>query len=405
MSAKAISAVSGTYEERFQADRVTTIAAAHAAHDVYTSFLPALLPAFIEKLALSTTQAGSLTLFLGWPSVLQPFIGYLADRVSLRYLVIGAPALTAIFMSSLGLAPTYAVMALMLIVVGFSTASLHAVAPVMVGRLSGRNLGRGMGYWMVGGEVAYTVGPIVVVSAVRWLGLEGITWLMVAGVLASVVLFLRLRDVPGRSPDAGQPLPWREAVRSMAPTLKPLTGIVILRAVILAALVTYLPTFLTREGTDLWLAGAALTVFQVGGIIGATLAGSASDRLGRHAVLMISLGTTAALMAAFLITGGWLRLVLLLPLGVTVAGTLPVLLALVQESFPANRALAHGIFMAISFTMESAVVLVMGAAGDLVGLRLAYVGAVVAPVLCLPLVTQLPGARARTREGAAGDAA
>jgi FSR family fosmidomycin resistance protein-like MFS transporter len=395
MSIETISAVGITHDNRFQAGQVTTIAAAHAAHDVYTSFLPALLPAFIEKLALTTTQAGSLSLFLGWPSLLQPFIGHLADRVSLRYLVILAPTVTAACMSSLGLAPSYVVMALMLIVVGFSTASLHAVAPVMVGRLSGRNLGRGMGYWMVGGEVAYTIGPIVVVSAVRWLGLEGITWLMVAGVLASLVLFVRLREVPGRSPEAGQPLPWREAVRSMAPTLKPLTGIVILRAFVLAALVTYLPTFLTREGSDLWLAGAALTVFQVGGIAGATLAGSASDRLGRHWVLMISLATTAALMAAFLIAGGWLRLALLLPLGITVAGTLPVLLALVQESFPANRALAHGIFMAISFTMESAVVLVMGAAGDLVGLRLAYIGATAAPLLCLPLVAHLPGGRAR----------
>lgn len=393
MSVETTLAAGSAGDERFEADRVTTIAAAHAAHDVYTSFLPALLPAFIEKLALSTTQAGSLTLFIGWPSLLQPFIGHLADRLSLRYLVILAPAVTAIFMSSLGLAPSYAVMALMLIVVGFSTASLHAVAPVMVGRLSGRSLGRGMGYWMVGGEVAYTVGPIVVVSAVRWLGLEGITWLMIAGVLASAVLFVRLRDVPGRPPGAGQPLPWRQAVRSMAPTLKPLTGIVILRSFFLAALVTYLPTFLTREGADLWVAGAALSLFQVGGIIGATLAGSLSDWWGRHTVLVISLTTTAVLMAAFLLTAGWPRLAFLLLLGITVAGTLPVLLALVQESFPANRALAHGVFMAISFTMESAGVIAMGAAGDLVGLRVAYMGAAVAPVLCLPLVAWLPGAR------------
>jgi FSR family fosmidomycin resistance protein-like MFS transporter len=68
MPVDTIAAWGNAQETGFQAERVTTIAAAHAAHDVYTSFLPALLPAFIEKLALSTTQAGSLTLFL----VLQP---------------------------------------------------------------------------------------------------------------------------------------------------------------------------------------------------------------------------------------------------------------------------------------------------------------------------------------------
>ena len=390
MSTEAVPTSQIAQDDRFQSDRVLTIAAAHTAHDLYTSFLPALLPVFISKLALSTMQAGTLTVFLQWPSLLQPFIGHLADRISLRYLVILAPAVTAIFMSCLGLAPSYAVMALMLVVVGFSTASLHAVGPVMAGRLSGRNLGRGMGYWMVGGELAYTIGPILIVSAVRLLGLEGTAWLLVAGVAASVMLYVRLRDVPDRPPDTSEPLPWRQAVRSMGATLKPLAGIVILRAFVIAALVTYLPTFLTREGTNLWLAGASLSLFQAGGIAGASLGGSMSDRLGRRSVLVVSLSATAALMAVFLSVAGWVRFLCLLLLGFTVSGTFPVLLALVQESFPANRALAHGIFMAMNFTTESAAVVAMGAAGDLVGLPVAYIGSAVAPLLCLPLALWLP---------------
>ncbi len=377
-------------DDQFQTERVLTVAAAHTAHDVYTSFLPALLPAFIAKLALSTTQAGTLTLFMQWPGLFQPFIGHLADRISLRYLVILTPAVTAVFMSCLGLAPSYAVMALMLSVVGFSTASLHAVGPVMAGRVSGRNLGRGMGFWMVGGELAYTIGPIVIVTAVRLLGLEGTAWLMAAGVAASVVLYIRLRDVPGRPPHLDEPLPWRRAVRSMSATLVPLAGIVTLRGFIVAALVTYLPTFLTREGTDLWLAGAALSLFQVGGMAGASLGGSMSDWLGRRKVLWVSLVATAAFLVVFLVVAGWARFVCLLVLGFTVSGTFPVLLALVQESSPANRALAHGIFMAMSFMMESVTVIVMGAVGDLVGLRAAYTGTVFAPLLCLPLVLWLP---------------
>ncbi len=379
-----------------QTGQVITIAAAHAAHDLYISFLPALIPVLIAKLSIPTAQAGTLTLFLQWPSLLQPLIGYLADRVSLRYLVIMAPAITAVFMSLLGLAPSYAVMALMLIVVGLSAASLHAVAPVIAGRLSGRRLGRGMGFWSVGGELGYTVGPIAVVTAIRYLGLGGVAWLMLVGVMASVVLFVRLHDMPDQRRDTIGPLPWREALRSMSTTMRPILGIVILRAFIMAALVTYLPTFLTREGTDLWFAGTSLSILQLGSMAGAWLSGLWSDRWGRRTVLWISLILTAVLMAVFLLsTLQAARLVCLLLLGFSSSGTFPVLLALVQENFPSNQALANGIFMAMSFAMESLAVISMGLAGDLVGLRTAYIGSVAAPLLCLPLVAQLPAERRR----------
>ena len=389
MSAKA-TAVAPAEDAPFQTDQVITIAVAHAAHDLYTSFLPALLPALIAKLSLPTAQAGTLALFLQWPSLLQPLIGHLADRGDLRYLVIMAPAITAVFMSLLGWAPGYAVMALMLIVVGFSTASLHAVAPVIAGRFSGRRLGHGMGFWMVGGELGYTVGPIVVVTAVRFLGLEGVAWLMLIGILASVVLFVRLRDVPDRAPSVAGPLPWRAALRAMSATMKPVVGIVILRAFVVAALVTYLPTFLTREGTDLWLAGTSLSIFQVGSIAGAWLSGLGSDRLGRRTILWASLTTTTVLMAIFLATSQAVRMVCLLLLGFSVSGTFPALLALVQESFPGNRALANGLFMAITFVAEPIALISIGVVGDWVGLRIAYIGTAVAPLLCLPLVARLP---------------
>jgi FSR family fosmidomycin resistance protein-like MFS transporter len=133
--------------ERFQTDGVLTISAAHAVHDTYTAFLAPLLPAFIANLALSKTEAGLLSVFMQGPSLLQPFIGHLADRISLRYLVILAPTVTGVVMSLLGVAPGYGVLALLLMVAGLSSASLHAVAPVIAGNLSGRSLGRGMGFW------------------------------------------------------------------------------------------------------------------------------------------------------------------------------------------------------------------------------------------------------------------
>ncbi len=380
--------------ERFQTDRVLTIASGHAVHDTYTAFLPPLLPAFIANLSLSTTEAGLLTVFIQAPSLLQPFIGHMADRLSLRYFVILAPALTAVMMSLLGVAPGYALLALLLTVAGLSSASLHAVAPVMAGRLSGQSLGRGMGFWMVGGELGRTLGPIVIVSAIQLLTLKGTPWLMIAGLLASAILYARLKDVPGRPPNAGQGLPWRQALRSMRPLLVPLVGIIVVRSFMITALTTYLPTFLSKEGANLWFAGASLSVLEAAGVAGALLGGSVSDRLGRRRVLLISLLTTTLFMLVFLELNGWARFPALLILGFTALSITPVVMALVQESYPDNRALANGIYMALNFTIRSGAVVAVGVLGDLFGMRLAFTVSAIIPLLGVPFILLLPG-RAR----------
>ena len=386
--------------ERFQTDGVLTISAGHAVHDTYTAFLAPLLPAFIANLALSKTEAGLLTVFMQGPSLLQPFIGHLADRVNLRYFVILAPTVTAAMMSMLGLAPGYGVLALLLMVAGLSSASLHAVAPVIAGNLSGRSLGRGMGFWMVGGELGRTVGPIVIVSAVRLLTLKGMPWLMIGGFLASALLYVRLKDVPMRPTNAGQGLPWRQALRSMGPLLLPLAGIIVARSFMVRSLTTYLPTFLSEEGADLWFAGVSLSLLEAGGVVGALLGGAMSDRLGRRLVLFISMLATPFLMFAFLTIGGWLRFPLLLVMGFTALSVTPVIMALVQESFPENRALANGVYMSLSFVLGSVVVVVLGAMGDLFGLRLAFTASATITLLGLPLIFLLPRTR-WTRIGSA----
>ncbi len=376
--------------ERFQADGVLTISAGHAVHDTYTAFLVPLLPAFIADLALSKTEAGLLTVFMQGPSLLQPFIGHLADRVNLRYLVILAPAVTAAMMSLLGVAPGYGALVLFLVVAGLSSAGLHAVAPVMAGNLSGRSLGRGMGFWMVGGELGRTLGPIVIVSAARWLTLEGTPWLMIGGFLASAVLYVRLKDVPTQPTNAGQGLPWRQALRGMGPLLLPLAGIIVARSFMAKSLTTYLPIFLSEEGADLWFAGASLSLLEAGGVVGALLGGAMSDRLGRRLILCISMLTTPLLTFVFLTTEGWLQFPLLLMMGFTALSVTPVVMALVQESFPENRALANGVYMSLSFVLSSAVVVVLGAMGDLFGLRLTFTASAVITLLGLPLIFLLP---------------
>jgi FSR family fosmidomycin resistance protein-like MFS transporter len=388
---QSLSPVAGS--QRFQTGSVVTVSAGHAVHDTYTAFLPSLLPIFIENLALSNTAAGLLTIFLRAPSLLQPFIGHLADRYGVWVIFALAPAVSAVMMSLLGIAPAYGFLVVFLLVAGLSSACLHSVGPVVAGHLSGRSLGRGMGFWMVGGELGRTLGPIVVVSAVQVLTLRGTPWLMIAGIATSALLYVQLRDVALRPTTAAQGLPWRQALRAMGPLLAPLAGILTVRAFMVSVLTTYLPTFLSAEGADLWVAGASLSLLEGAGVVSALLGGTISDRVGRRWVLFVSTLTTPLLMFLFLAVTGWLQFPVLLMLGLTALSVTPVIMAMVQESYPENRALANGVYMAADVAIRSVVVLILGALGDWLGLRWAFAVSAIIPLLGLPLILLLPEKR------------
>ena len=377
-------------DREFQAGKVLIVATGHMLHDSFSAFLSPLLPLFIKTLSLSNAEAGLLDVFLHLPSLLQPFIGYAADRVNLRYLFFLAPAVTAATMSCLTLTPSYGALTLLLLAAGVSVACFHSVGPALAGSLSGRRLGWTMSVWMVGGTLGMTLGPIAVVTALRLLGPQRLPWLMLGGLLGSVILYVALKGITVRSPGMHRGLHWRQALRRLGPVIAPVAAIVVAQSFVASGLRAYLPVFMSEEGADLWFAGTALSLYQGGGILGALLGGALSDRIGRRQVIALSLLATPLLMFLFLEVSGWARLLVLLALGPVVISTAPVRMALVLEAFPENRALAGGALMSVYFVINSLVVVAIGAIADLVGMRGAYTACALAPLLGLPLILLLP---------------
>lgn len=374
--------------EQFQTGQVLTISGGHFFHDIYTAFVPALLPVIIDKLSLSLVMAGSLTAIQQLPGVLNPFIGYLADKISLRYFVILAPALTATLIGSLGLAPNYLALAIIFLLAGVSTAAFHAPAPAMIGRISGRSVGKGMSFFMAAGELARTLGPLVAVWAISLWTLDGIYRLSVVGWGTSLILFWQLRSVPART-ERNEGL--RQAIPAMRRLFIPIVIFTLLRNFLVECLVTYLPVYMDTRGASLWVAGASLSLLEIAGVAGALFSGTFSDKLGRKPILLISIVASSIITFLFLNLQGWWLVPVLLLLGFTSLSTMPVLLAMVQEHLPDHRAVGNGVFMLISFALRPIAILSIGFMGDRFGLTSAfYISAVIA-LLAIPAILALPG--------------
>jgi len=273
-------------------------------------------------------------------------------------------------MSLIGVAPSYAVIAILLLVAGASSAALHVPGPVMVARVSGVRVGKGMSFWMTGGELARTVGPLLAVSAASLWELEGMYPVMVVGMAASAL--------------SGQM--WRALGRMLVP----ITGILLCKNFMSAALTTFLPTFLSSEGKSLWFGGAALAVLEFSGAVGALAAGTLSDRLGRRTVLFIALVVSPLLVLGLLAADGWILFPILVALGFTILSPTPVVMAIIQDRASDNPATANGLYMAISFLISSGMGVLTGRLADVLGLRAAFTWSAAVAFLGIPIIFLLP---------------
>lgn len=359
-------------KESFDRGKVLLLSVCHFIHDVYSSFLAPLLPLIIEKFGLSLTQAGFLSTVMQIPALLNPYIGKLADRISVRYFIILAPAMTAIPMSLLGLAPSYAVLLILMFLTGVSVSLFHVPAPALVYKVAGGKTGKGMSFYMTGGELARTLGPISIIGAVSLLGFEGYYPVMGFGIAASVVMYFKFRDMPVTVNPHSTPS-IRKTCIEMKGLLLPLSAIVIVRGFMHACLTAFLPLYIMSRSGDLWLAGISLACFEAAGVVGILAVGSLSDRFGRRRLLAFCLIIAPVAMLIFTAVSGWLQLMLLLVVGVSLLSTTPVMLAMVQEYSQNGSSAANGVFMMISFLARSAVVVLVGFVADIVGLETTFV--------------------------------
>ncbi len=377
---------------QFKTLKVSFISISHFINDNYQAFIPPILPLLIEKFNMTMFMSGLLLFFMRFPSILNPAVGVYADKMRIKSFIVAAPLVTVASICLVVVVPAYAYVVILLLVSGIASAFYHVPAPVLIRRYSGRKIGTGMSFFMLGGELARTTGPLIILWAVAVWGFEGAWRIAVPGILLTAALGFFIKDVPMQSVNTG--IRKRDMLLSTLKGLRKIyiiiAGLVFGKAFLQVALTSFLPVYMTDKGVNLWLAGASLALLELAGAAGAFLAGPVADKIGRKRLLMFVFIVSPVLMLVFILTDGWISAPLLILLGLLIFSATPVFLAIVQDMEPDFHASANSVYMTINFVIASVVVFFIGWLGDIIPLKTVYLICTAISVAGIPFAAALP---------------
>ncbi len=322
--------------------------------DLTGTALPALLPFLKAALALNYTQVGAVIMISNLTSsIIQPCFGYLSDRAELKWLLPAATAVVFLGFSLIGLAPSYPVLLLFVVVSGVGIAFYHPEAFKMMHHLSGVRKATGVGFFQVGGNVGLALGPLFMTYAVEIADLRGTLLFLVAGIPMVAILAFSLKHLAvitrgGEGADQGGHGTGRrgEAAKSAWTSMSLLITAVTLRSIAHMGLITFVPFYyISVLKGDALAAGKLVFAFLAGGAVGTLLGAMIADRIGHKLYFCLSLAGSVPLLFLFLYAGGAWVFVLLFLIGAVLISSFSVTVVMGQAILRDRLGMASGLML------------------------------------------------------------
>jgi len=185
----------------------------HAVCDYFSFVAVSMLPLLATHLGLTT---GQKALLLGLGSVtsglIQPVVAWLSDRWDSRKLSTMGLMLAVVCVSNIGRAETFWQLLVLHGLGAMGIGAFHPPAAAAVGRMSGPRRSLGMAIFFLAGMIGGIGGNLTAPRYVEWMarvtgtpgspsyagGLHALTWLMIPGLLACVLLGWAIHRTPHR---------------------------------------------------------------------------------------------------------------------------------------------------------------------------------------------------------------
>ena len=365
----------------------------HFTGDFYSSFISPLFPAYVEKLGLTMAQVGliaGVSRLLAF--IVQPSVGYLADRYQTRFFIMGGLLLLIVFIPLTGLAPCFWILLLFTALGSVGSSMFHPSVAGMVTLYARKHMGVAMSIFNLGGTLSFAIGPLFITWFVASYGLEATPVTMLLGFIVIIFMY-RLIPVPRE--EGLKKLGFIGSIKeTIGPVWKPIFLIwlvMVLRALISQSFLTFLPVYYARQGYSLVSIGTMVALFTAAGAVSGLLGGYIGDRIGYKPVFIINFVLMAPVLFLFLnLTGKWIYPGAFLA-GFFLLAALPLGVVMAQELVPRGRAMVSSLMMGFAYGLGGILAPVVGKLADIFSIRevLFYVSFL--PVLILAIVLFFPG--------------
>ncbi|MFD7644708.1 MFS transporter [Kitasatospora sp. NPDC059795] len=322
--------------------------AAHAVDDLYQGLVPAVVPYFVLERGYGYVAAGGLTLAATLGSAVpQPLVGLLVDRRPLPWLSAAGLALAGLGVGLSGLADGYALVWLLVLLSGLGVAAFHPAAGRAAREAAGDSAGA-MSVFAAGGSVGFFLAPVLATPLLTAWGVRATAVFVLPALAMAAVLFrARHRRYGG---------PGGSAVRTGKDRWRPflvLTGVEIVRSVAFFGVSTFIELYWLRHlGASHLLAGAALTCFLLGGVVGTLGGGRLADRIGMVRTAQWGTALTApALLLLRVAPGPWAPLLFAVLAGAMLNLPFAVLVKLGQDYLPTRPGTAAGVTLGLAVSV------------------------------------------------------
>jgi FSR family fosmidomycin resistance protein-like MFS transporter len=359
----------------------------HFVNDAYTAMLTPLLPEIRTAYGVSIARTAVLVAILSFVgSMLQPFVGVVADRVDRRFLAALGPVLAGVGMTLMGYAPSFAALGALITLAGVGSAIFHpsGAAYVALGaRLQRRGLFAAL--FSAAGTVGVAAGPLVATM----LDLHRLPFLMPLGLAVGVASYaVTPSSVPasgaGRRRLGEYVALWRGPMRALWAT-----GV--MRSLSTVSYQGLIGFALTARGHAGHI-GPSLAVFSLFAAAGGIIGGRVSDRVGRTTVLRSSILGTIPLFVALVYSSPsqWWYYPLTALVGALVNANLPVAVVTAQEYAPDHVATASALMMGFTWGTAGVLFLAVGKLADLTSPTTAMVASILVLLPAFWVTVRLP---------------
>jgi FSR family fosmidomycin resistance protein-like MFS transporter len=330
------------------------LALMHALVDAVAMFVEPLWPELRETLALSERELFLLLSITAIaPNFSQILFGFVQDRFGSRYLLWLGPGLAAVCLSAIGRAGSALSLGLLLTVGYLFIGSFHPEGTVFAGQLLPERRTRAISLFIFGGTLGLSLGPVISGNLVQRFGLEALQWLAVPalGFVAVITVVSRRAVAAVEIPHAH---PIDTAPQPMAARLKLALFLLLvcsLRVIPNTGMPRALAFTLGERGYPAGMIGNVQSLFLACGSLGTLLIGSRFGH-GYERQLMIYTPLAALPLMLGLAMPGcptWLLVALLVPSGLVLIGTTPVMVSYAHQLFPHDAGMASALTMGLSW--------------------------------------------------------